>query len=55
MSSNELEQISLELDRIATLPLDDQIVEFTKIRDNLEVELNNNSGVSQNQNSTQAR
>jgi hypothetical protein len=53
MSSNELEQISHELDRIVALPLDEQIGEFTRIRDNLEVELNDNSGVSPSQNGTQ--
>lgn len=55
MSSNELEQISQELDRIAELPLDEQIAEFARIRDSLEVELNNNSGVSASQNGAQVR
>jgi hypothetical protein len=55
MSSNELEQISKELDRIAALPLDEQIAEFTRIRDHLEVELNNSPGDSPNQNESQVR
>lgn len=40
MSSNQIEQISDEIDRISALPLEEQPAEFAKIRDLLEGELN---------------
>lgn len=55
MSSDELEQISQELDRISSLSLDEQIGEFALIRETLEAELNSSSSNSVNQNSAQVR
>lgn len=55
MSSNDLEQISQDLDRIALLPLAEQITEFSQIRDKLEAELSGKPDALANENSAQVR